>query len=292
MKGIDKIGKLLRFFLALFLWAHAVFAVNIPPNALAPISTWLHLSASEAILVCLLLLFTFVTGSSFWRGVANVAYIYFFPFVLLFYVGAGVTLGLVRVTRRLKPATASRSLTVNAAQPQQTGSDLQAATSGPPNCAAPRTAAAATLAMLGTPFRRFSLLWGFLLLVATHKPILWLALAVLLLHIGSAVLFIARSAMKSGTVLEKIAEGIRKATEDLLEKLRLVTPDTVPTNDLKNVWTSFRAYEVGVRALKDERLLSRWALLFYAAVIGTFHLYLALLFSFAYCGIARISEVP
>src|SRR5438067_771098 len=179
MTAVSKLAKLVRFCLAFFLWAHALFLINVHPLGLSRISTWLHLTSGEAFLAVLLLVFSFVGSTSFWRGVANICYIYFFPFVLVFYLGLGVIFALVQLARRLNPKPASAAITaINATGPPQTSGQLNTINAGAADAATPRKTAAELFAIARTPSKRFSLLWGFLLLIAVHKPILWFALAV------------------------------------------------------------------------------------------------------------------
>src|ERR1700676_3655199 len=74
------------FLLALFLWFHALFFLNIQSTFVSRFTRVLRLAPSEAVLFSLLVVFSFLAASGFWRTLLSLAYIYFFPFVLIWYV--------------------------------------------------------------------------------------------------------------------------------------------------------------------------------------------------------------
>src|SRR6266550_8983889 len=82
---VDLVRKTTRFSLAAFLWLHGLFLLNLHPDFLSKLSHLLHLTAIEVVLFTLLVVFSFVAGTGFWQGVGNFLYVYFFPFILLFY---------------------------------------------------------------------------------------------------------------------------------------------------------------------------------------------------------------
>jgi len=84
-KSINVASNLIRFCLAVFLWSHAFFLLNIQSRIAEYIRGRVHVTTAEAILFVLLLTFSFVAGSGFGQTFVNLVYIYFFPFVLLFY---------------------------------------------------------------------------------------------------------------------------------------------------------------------------------------------------------------
>src|ERR1700676_4389431 len=71
------------FLLALFLWFHALFFLNIQSTFVSRFTRVLRLAPSEAVLFSLLVVFSFLAASGFWRTLLSLAYIYFFPFVLI-----------------------------------------------------------------------------------------------------------------------------------------------------------------------------------------------------------------
>jgi hypothetical protein len=81
----ERIRGAATFLLAAFIWLHALFFLNVEPTFIAKYAGILRLSSAEAVLVSLLVVFSFLTASGFWRTLLSLLYIYFFPFVLLLY---------------------------------------------------------------------------------------------------------------------------------------------------------------------------------------------------------------
>src|SRR5260370_26458620 len=77
--------KATTFLLAVFLWLHALFLLDIQSTLVTKCTKLLQLTSSEVVLFGLLVIFTFLTSSGFWKTLRSLAYIYFFPFVLLAY---------------------------------------------------------------------------------------------------------------------------------------------------------------------------------------------------------------
>src|SRR5882762_5858564 len=81
----EKIRKLTTVLLAVFLWLHGIFLLNVQSPFLLKGQRLLHLSSSEITLLAMLLIFSFASGSGFWKPLRSLIYVYFFPFVLIGY---------------------------------------------------------------------------------------------------------------------------------------------------------------------------------------------------------------
>jgi hypothetical protein len=144
---------------------------------------------------------------------------------------------------------------------------------------------------LSKPLRRFTLLWCILLLLTTHPLMLKIALAIVVIHIGFALFAVFRVTVFSAGVLSNLEVNIRASTESLLSKILFVTSETEATPDLRNTWTSIAGIRTGLLFLQNGQLVSRWVVVLGSAFLGCVYIYLALLFSFAYYGIARVQSV-
>ncbi len=264
------------------LWLHAAFLLNVRPEAISKSSAWLHLTSVELIFFLLLTLFSFVAGSGFWSGAANVAYIYFFPFVLFFYI----IIGLFHVLRRLgffgeRPAhLAAVSSPTTSLPTKAEGPSVRERTNN-------------TAAVLLRPFNRFTVLWCLLLLAATHIAILWAALVIVLIHLLRSAARILRLSWISESRFGEIEAKFQQVVdEDLLPKLQAVTRESPADPALKNLWNMFQSYEKIFKFVQDENLVSKWAVLIGSVVFGSTYLYLAFLFSFAYYGAAQVTLAP
>ena len=78
----ETVRKITTFLLAIFLWLHALFFVNIQSSFATECARYLRLTTSEKLLVALLVIFSFAAGSGFGKTFRSLLYIYAFPFVL------------------------------------------------------------------------------------------------------------------------------------------------------------------------------------------------------------------
>ena len=76
-----------------------------------------------------------------------------------------------------------------------------------------------------------------------------------------------------------------------LAALTSVTPDAAPTNELRNLFNQLKLWRQILNFLRDPYLLSRWAWVLGIVFLTSLYMYIAVLFSFAYYGIARVSGV-
>src|SRR5579872_5599752 len=281
MTAFEGIRRSIRLLLAVLLWSHALFLLNLQASFVPALGRLVRASALEVTMFALLLVLSFLTSSGFWRTVGNLAYIYFFPFVLLFYLMFALGKGLVSVARWFNPRPKSETLEMT---PQATIS-LESAQ---PNASddTGKSKARHLALILSRPVRRFTLLWCLLLLVTTHSTVLWLSLSVVLLHLGRAIFRALRFTLFSGPWFEKVGQGIREATENTLEKLAMVTDESPPSKELENLWNQIKLFEKGVRFLENKAVVSKWTWFLCGVVLATVYIYLAVIFSFAYYGIA------
>jgi hypothetical protein len=284
---LEHIRKGIRFLLAVSLWSHALFFLSVPAGSTTARGEWLHFTGSEVVVFALLLVLSFLTSSGFWRTVGNLAYIYFFPFVLLFYFFYAVGKVLLTVARWFNPKATTESLEPKPAGPVV----LDAAQTTPPQASSSPSRTARFARAVSGPVRKFTLLWCLVLLITTHSTVLWMSLIVVLLHLGRTIVGILKLTLLSGPWFEKIGQAIRQSADGILSKLSLVTDQSPSSDELKNLWNQVKLFETGVRFLENEAVLLKWTWLFCTSLIVALYLYLAFLFSFAYYGVARVSGV-
>jgi hypothetical protein len=289
MKSITEfVSNLVRFLLAAFLWLHALFFLNFKPSLLDEPARLLHLSTYEVILLGLLLLFSLLAGSNSWKAFVSLAYIYFFPFVLLFYFGVYLFRLAAAAVRWFGGSTTDTRLNIRVAR--ETLEDSPASSAGAANVGF-RAAAAKTLDVSLRPFKSFTILWCLLLLFAVHVPIVWLALGVVLVHLARLALKAVRLMYFSKPWLAGAATYIRGTVDDSLSKLACVNRESPKTPDLQNLWTTLRGYRICAQYLLNSKAASKWASILFAAFLGAVYLYLAFVFSFAYYGLTRVYGV-
>jgi hypothetical protein len=285
------IRKTTTVLLAVSLWLHALFFLNFQPVMFSEVGRLLHLTSSEAILFGLVVALSFLSGSGFWRMLGSLAYIYFFPFVLFWYFLRLCVVAIRYMNRWIAARIPGERDDLTLVDQKEPATTPDRATRPVPKPTAGK-ARAAVVHFLSRPFRRFTVLWGVLLLVTTHLVIVWLCLIVLLLQLGQKIFFIIKVLLFSDPWLKKYGPLGFAGLNKTLETLDATTPAVDPGNKewknllgRLNLWTKILAF------LKNPYLLSRWAWVLAVAFFILIYTYFSFLFSFGYYGIARVSGV-
>lgn len=286
----ERIRKITTFSLAVFLWLHALLFLNVQSAVISKFTQLLHLTASEVVLFALLVAFSFAAGSGFWKPLLSVLYIYAFPFVLLMYSFRWCFL-LFRALHRWFKKQANPQLTDAPVIEQKEMPIAPMPSVDADKKIAAKERAAEVLQFLLRPFRRFTFLWCILLLVTTHEVIVWLCLVVVLSHLLRDVFRVPKLMFFSEPWLRKIGAATLAGIETALAVIAVVTPDTPPTAELRNAWNQLNLWTKIVNFLKDTYLVSRWAWVLGIVFFGFIYMYIALLFSFSYYGIARVGGI-
>jgi uncharacterized protein len=79
--------------------------------------------------------------------------------------------------------------------------------------------------------------------------------------------------------------------EPVLAAIAVVSREDDKSKDLEKLWNQTKNLRKTFNYLKNPYLLSRWAWVIGIVIIGSIYTYFALLFSFAYYGIARVNGV-
>jgi hypothetical protein len=285
----ENIRKVTTFLLAVFLWLHALFILNVQSGFAARCAQYLRLTISETILLALLIIFSFASGSGFWKPFRSLLYIYAFPFVLFWKVLYWFFRALGTLNRWFK-AQAYQSAGTLAVEPKELPAPPLTSTTKP---AKPGTKERAkdTLNFLLRPFRRFTFLWCILLLSASHIQIVWVCLIVLMLHLARRIFGLLKVMLFFDPYMKRAIDTMFTIVGNAADAVDAFTPDTTPSQELKNRWNEVKTWKMITSFLRDEYLVSRWAWVLGAVSFGVIYGYIALLFSFAYFGIARVSGI-
>lgn len=292
---LERIRKSTTFLLAVFLWLHALFFLPIQSTLVTKSARVLRLAPSEIVLFTLLVIFSFLAASGFWRTVGSIAYIYGFPFVLLGYT-FWLAFRLIRATNRWLMSQSPSPLIVR--------SIIVAPIQGPIVPASPQTVVvtpdtakktnADMWRFLLRPFRRFMFLWCILLLAATHQTVVWLCLGVVIAQLARQIFIILKFLLfspKAWETLRKIGPALIAPINDALIALGNITRNVAPSNELRNLLNQLNLWRTLLDFLRNPYLLSRWAWILVTVFFATVYVYISFLFSFAYYGIARVSGV-
>jgi hypothetical protein len=286
---IIQIGpKLLRFLLAAFLWLHAVFLLRAPSGALEFVRSRIHFSAEEITLFLLLLLFSFVSGPDLGKTILNLLYVYFFPFILLFYaVYWPIRLAILFWKRHKPPLNEGREITV-AATEQPT---LTILGEMPGQKKSKETITSAILEVATRPFRKFVLLWCLLVVFTTHLPVLWLSVIILFAQLARKMYVVLEITWSSRSAIERIVAGIPNRLDEALQKLYAIDFEVTPVADLRNLLNQIRGLEWLVKILGHSPRVSRWIFGIGLTCLLLTYGYFGFLFSFGYVGLAKLSGV-
>ena len=288
------IRRATTFFLAAFLWLHALLFLNIQSALLSKCRRVLRLTTSEFVLFALLAIFSFLAASGFWKTLLSLSYIYFFPFVLLWYVFRLSFLVLRAMNRWFKAQATPPQLRESLVPRQNASAAISVLPSSSDGIVGAKKTAAELLRFLLRPFRRFTLLWCVLLVVTTHVPVVWLCLVVVLAQLARHIFVMLQILVFSpwvGETLRKAGSALLTPINNALAALTAVTRDADPTTELRNLFNQLNVWKKILEFLGDPYLLSRWAWVLGTVFLLSIYIYIAALFSFAYYGIARVSGV-
>lgn len=285
----ESVRKITVLFLAVFLWLHALFILSVQSSLTSDVAHYLHLETSEAILLALLVIVSFASGSGFWRRFLSLLYIYAFPFVLFWKLLHWSYLGFGWLHLWFK-SQASPSIDTSLVIEQKVSPPTAPPPSAPEKIAI-KERGKEILNFLLRPFQRFTFLWCILLIASTHIQIVWACLVVVILHLVRKIFGLLSVMLFFDPYLDRGLAKFVEIVEAAANTVAAFTPDMTPSpqlrNDLNkvNLWTKVTAF------LRDDYLVSRWAWVLGIISFGFIYVYFALLFSFVYFGIARVSGI-
>jgi len=287
-KSIDVARNITRFCLAVFLWSHAFFLLNIQSRVVEYVKGRIHVTTAEAILFVLLLTFSFVAGSGFGQTFINLVYIYFFPFVLLFYA----VYWPIRALRILKLKTV-RSADIPAGTLVVQASPASVVLTAPisERKGGVESKVGAALELLTRPFRKFTYLWCLLVMLATHKPIVWTALSVLLVQLVGKIYRVVRIFWFSKSFLDQATTAISSFLNDTINKLQSLNFEATPLTELKNLLNQVKGFKLILAFVTKSSFFSRLTFALGLLMLVCAHLYFALVFSCVYVGGAKVADL-
>jgi hypothetical protein len=286
------IRRACRFLLAFFLWLHALFILNVAPS-LVPYASRVKSNAAELTVLLLLAALAILASYGIGNVVVDAIYIYFFPFIFLFHCALllfkGIKRGYEVVWGQDEPLNVSLKQFVIVPQPTLVQAPpTQLAVTEPTE----RNAPAEKRSLFGIilrPFRKFLLLWCLLLLVASHRGLLLIALIVVLFQLCRLLIQVFALAVVSSNWLGELEQRIRGYADDVISKLLRAKEIT---QDFQQVFWSITAIEIGVSLLRSRRRVVQWTMYLGTLFFLGIYMYLALIFSFAYYGVARALNIP
>ena len=287
---MEKVSEVLRktttFLLAVFVWFHALFLLNIHSSFAAKVGHYMRLTASETIILAILVIFSFASGSGFWKPFRSALYIYAFPFVL-FWKALYWTFQVLRAVNRW-----FKRQTYDASSSTEKPDSIVVAAPPKKPLRSRSEKVKELVKFLIRPFRRFVWLWCILLLLSTHIEIIWTCLLVILIHLFRRIFTVVKVMLFFDPYLKRGIEAFFEVVGNAMDAISGVTPETKPSNELKTRWSQVKGWRAITGFLKNNYLVSRWAWVLGFTSFGLIYIYFALLFSFVYFGLARVSGIP
>ncbi len=238
----------------------------------------------------LLLAFSFIAGSSFWQALVNLLYIYFFPFVLLFYAFYWPIRVLRVIFSKLKRGRSADASASTLVAPTSPTSIVLTAPMSERN-AVSESGLRVAFELLTRPFRKFTYLWCLLVLLATHKPIEWIALTVLLLQLAGKIYWVVRVFWSSKSFLVRAATSVSNFLNDSLHKLTSLDFEIAPLTELKNLLNQIKGFKAALEFVAKSTFFSRLTFGIGLALLVCAHVYFALIFSCVYVGAAKVAHL-
>jgi len=285
VKTVETMRKGTRFLLATFLWTHAFFLLNIHSQLVTALRGRFSFTAAEATLILLLVTLSFISGSGFLEAVKNLAYIYFFPFVALFYLFYWPIRFAIR--RKAKPT--------DAIDIQQKSKPTMPLTFTAPISEAEKEKTAEWVSIgkvITRPFRKFTFIWCLLVAFAAHRYILIVATAVLLLQLTRKIHAVVVLTWSSKTAIEKAIERMIAYFTESIDALSGADVAGTPVRDLRNLINKLKGIEFLFRFIANTAAFWLSTMIAAATVLVLTYVYFAVLFAFAYIGVSRIVGMP
>jgi hypothetical protein len=278
--------RITTMLLALFLWAHALLFLNVESAPLARLTRLLRLTSSEILLFALLIVFSLLAASGFWGMVKSFAYIYFFPFVLIAYFIYACFLAGKAFNNWLKSETAKLSGDL----PQKQHPIIEASTQHQikEQNQKPQKKVPGIWQFISRPFRRFLLLWCILLLLTTHESVVWACLIVVAMQLSWKIVRILKGVFFFDLWLKKFWQNISTTINAGLVALAAVTAESIRTKELDQLWNQIKVWKKTIEFLGNPSLVLNWGRVIGVLAFGTIYLYISILFSFVYYGLAHI----
>jgi hypothetical protein len=258
----------------------------------------MNLNVGELAVLCLIAALSVLAAYGIGNILVDLIYIYFFPFVLLYYAGR-VAYKVVRAVNRVFVRLGTEDvqpLDINSIPgfPSPTMLPTGSATQGQPAVASAKSTHSGLKnrfqRLITAPFVRFSLLWCVLLLLSTNRKLLWIALAIVLFHIGRALIAIVGVAIFSTNWLSQLEDRIRSKAEAWIENI-VAANESAPPENLSQTVGALAGLQFALALLRNRQRVAQWAMFLGLLVFVAVYLYLALLFSVAYCGVAKLTHV-
>ncbi len=290
---LPKIRWLIRLLAATVIWSHALM---ILPIYQPPIGRWaaaINLTESEAVLILILAFLSVLWSYGLSKFALDLGYIYVFPFVLLFYF-IRLLLGAIRLFYKMFFPEESAALVAPAQEPTETVPVLPSQSVTKTSGKRTRRAFGKRLALdVSRPIRQFTLLWGLLLLLSSRPWLVWVALAIIMAHLFRTLLKILVLTVFSMKWLSGLEGKLEAYAEGLITKVLEASQKAEGTKQTEvRKWLGILiGLKTAAAILASKRFVAQAVLALGFVAFAVVYVYISLLFSFAYYGVAHVLSI-
>jgi hypothetical protein len=299
MRWTNFIRKIVRTFLAAYFWLGPLIELS---HVHFPLS-WQHFYTRQSPEGFLLLFITYYSllGESGWFSVAyDLVYIYLWPLVALWLLVKFTSVRAYRAFKRasffeglILPKIAAAQTQIAAAQTQiaaaQTQNVLNAKGENVP--AEENKGKLQRLLSVLRPFSQFFLLWALLLLNTSNVFLTWIALAVILFGTTTIIRTLSLFLSDAGSWIAKLKGNFAAQVANNVAIVRAYKSSQADTPS-RNAANALLLYETTFRYMSENKeRLARWTMIASILITIPLYLYLSLMFTSIYLGVARLNHI-
>jgi hypothetical protein len=242
-------------------------------------------SSPEAFLLLFIAYYSLLADGG-WVSVAyDVTYVYFWPLVLIW---LAVKFTSVRAYKALKETPYYKGLLLPKVVPPQVPSVPDAKGGVPPAGNSFRLA----IGRLARPFTQFFLLWSLLILNTSNLVLTWVALAVISFGAIAIIRSLSLFLSDAGSWITKLKGNFAAQVANNIAVVRAYneSQDDKRSRDAAN---ALLLYETTFRYMSENKdRLARWTVIASILITVPLYLYLSVIFTSIYLGVARLNHIP
>jgi hypothetical protein len=285
MAWTNVVRRIVRTVIAAYFWLRPLVELG---NFHFPVA-WQHAYnriSPDAFLLIFITYYSLLSESG-WLSVAyDLVYAYLWPLVILWLL---VKFTSVKAYKAIKKASLFDGLIVPkvpVVQPQLGGQPENGEATAKKDSPQPKN-----LLSLLRPFTQFFLLWALLLLNTSSIFITWVALGVILFGASTIVRSLSLFLSDAGSWITKLKGGFATQVANNVAIVRAYksSQEDVPSRNAANV---LLLYESTFRYMSQNKdRLARWTILASILITIPLYLYLSLMFTSIYLGLARLNHI-
>ena len=279
----NPVRKVVRSFLAAYFWLRPLIGVShlhFPTGWLA----FYHRVSPDAFLLLFIAYYALLSEGGWWAVALDLVYVYLWPLFLLWLCVKHSSIRLYRAFIKSEFAPKIEILKKNL--PNDPAQEVVKSWSFREILFGDRM-----VARIVRPFSQFILLWALLILNSSNRIIIMVALAVIAVGAIKIVRNLVMFLSDAGSWILKFKSNFTLQVAENIAKVRAYTQGSDP-DPLRGAANILHTYEIVFRYLAEKKdRLARWTLVVSILITVPFYLYLSLIFTSIYLGVARLNHI-